>query len=61
MKVDGGGTKKVRSGEVINHDIYYRLVKENFPIAEKIRTACFNCNFGRELLENKICPHKAIK
>jgi len=38
---------------------FYRWLKENnFP--KGYRVLCFNCNCGRKLTKNKICPHRSI-
>jgi len=47
--------KKTGGGTVF----YYWIVKNNFP--EGLQILCFNCNCGRNLTKDKICPHKLTK
>jgi len=38
-------------------DVMSWAAKNGFP-KDNLSLRCFNCNLGRELRENKICPHK---
>ena len=31
--------------------------KNNFP-KDVLRLSCYNCNCGRQLAQNKVCPHQ---
>lgn len=37
---------------------HYWLVKNNFP--EGYQVLCFNCNCGRNITKDKVCPHKKL-
>jgi hypothetical protein len=50
-----GRGKQFKDNKLSGRKIYSWLVKNNLPIG--YRVLCFNCNSGRNLTENKVCPH----
>ena len=55
--INGGGAKErncIGSGRTLHK----WLKDHNYP--EGYRTLCFNCNSGREIMEDKKCPHELI-
>jgi len=53
--INGKGTEHRKN---IHNQLYYWLVKNNFP--EEFQTLCFNCNWGK-YNNGGICPHKDKK
>jgi len=51
-----GRGKEFKENKLSGRKIYSWLVQNNFP--KGYRVLCFNCNSGRNLTENKVCPHK---
>jgi ribosomal protein L21E len=51
--IESNGSKHKR--EIKKSKIFKWLSDNNFP--EGFRILCFNCNSGRNLTENKVCPH----
>lgn len=40
-------------------NLYYNIIKNNFPNTFQI--LCWNCNEGKNIDKNHICPHKKEK
>ena len=54
--IDNDGHKHRKGADTSHHNIYYWLVRNNFPTGFQI--LCMNCNQGKHR-NNGVCPHKS--
>jgi len=53
--INNDGNLHRKGNDTSHNNIYYWLVKNNFPLG--FQTLCMNCNVGKHK-NNGICPHK---